>query len=158
MTTDQAASELEALMANAPDAAADPDNEEHILDLSEAKGDFEPLTGKYPVEVTKAEFALTKTNQEPSIDLTLRVFEGDNTGRVVFKKLMLQGAGSGITKRAVEALGYEVDWDAPKLAPRRFIGLKCYVTCAPDKRPEYKHKTEITGFAPYTVAEVQLPQ
>lgn len=156
--TDTAQSELEALMQNAPAAGDDPSKAEVILDLSEAKGDFEPLTGTWPVEVLEATFALTKTNQEPSIDLKLRIFEGPNTGRVLFKKLMLKGAGSGITKRAVESLGYEIDWDAVplKLVPRRFVGLKCHVSTVPDKRPEYKHKTEITSFTTYTAE--QLPQ
>jgi hypothetical protein len=143
MTTEQ-----EAMLASAPEAGGDDDIV--IIDMSEAK-EYAPLTGKFPLEVVEAKYVLTKTSGAPSIDLKLRIFEGDHTGRVFFRKLMLSGAGSGISKRYLDSLGANIDWTEakPRIVVSRLVGLRAFGTLAPDQREQYKHKTEVTDMTAY---------
>lgn len=142
--------ELEALMNAAPSAGTEgeqPDldpNELVEIDLSDAKS-YEPLVGTFPMEVKAAENKVTKKG-ERAIKLTLVVIDGeDRAGAHAWKWIMLQGAGTGRTRKILDALGAGVDWAAPKISSAALVGLRGNVLCKQDPRPDFDDQTEVVS-------------
>lgn len=133
-------------------AAVDADADELEIDLSEAK-DFAPINGKRQVEVVGTKRGVAKDSGHPYIEAKFKVVEDEDRNRIVFKTLMLKGAGAGITKTFLNALGAGIDWDAPKISPAALVGLRGTAVLAADTREGYEHKTVVKNMLPAADAE-----
>lgn len=144
--------EMEEMLAEARGATTD---EAVRVDMSEAMEDFAVIVGSRPVEVVGSEL---KTSQkgDPYINLQLRVSSGEDAGRRVFMVCMLTGKGTGITKRTLDALGANIDWENPYIIPASLLGLNAVAVCNADPRPEYNTRTVISRVIPTPKDDAQL--
>ena len=95
--------------------------------------DFDPLEGDFPFKILEAVPGMSRPkpgvhNGQPKVTLKCEVVDGDKAGRKAQKDLPLIGEGSGITKKVLSVLGFDLDEVAanglhlPSLAGLFFLG------------------------------------
>lgn len=146
--------ELDALMERAATEGEEVGDDELDIDLSEAV-DISPFASKgVPVEVVKV---LVKTSAAGNkyIKLQLRVFEGEYEKRVIFENVNLKGTGAGFGRQTLDALGADINWDAPRIKPQSLVGLKATIDTVVTSQEGYSDKTEAKNWRSFVSAATE---
>lgn len=117
-------------MSQLDDTIATAMSDEVPVDFSGAKdNNFEPLPdGDYTAKVTEAKVGVAKSGN-PKVQFTFEVTDGPHAGRMLFRHCPTSGAGSGILRDALVALGFNVD-EMKAFSPKTAIGRTAVLTVA----------------------------
>lgn len=148
-------SELDDVLAGSQgigDDQYDDDTGEEELDLSEEgpTRDFTPFKGKHLAVLVKARNETATSSGRRQVACEAVIVDGDHKNQHVWFYVGLSGGGVWFTRLLVEALGFELDSEKPRIVSSEWLGIPFWITTKiVPARGQFKAKTEAKGFDRY---------